>query len=100
MVLESDPHTSWAAAPCAAWGQPWVGRGNGLLTGFMSTGPGADPLGPVTWLGNGPCIMGKGHSRSTYFIPTGALALSLVDTTPGTGAAKQAGFSRRLGGAP
>lgn len=68
--------------------------------GFMGTGPGADPLGPVTGLGKSPCIMGKGRSRSTYFIPTGALALSLVDTVPGTGATKQAGFSRRLGGAP
>lgn len=32
--------------------QPWAshgGEGPGKLIGFMSTEPGADPLGPVTW---------------------------------------------------
>ena len=49
-----------------------MGRGHGKYIGLMSTGLGADPPGPATWLGEGPCIMGKAHPRSTCFIPAGA----------------------------
>lgn len=78
-------HCSWVwsaylgSYPGDSPGPAMVGRVHGKLMDFKSTEQGADPPGPVTWLGDAPYIRGKGHSRSTCFIQTGALAPSLAD---------------------